>query len=81
MIRNSFTRGWRRYPYSGQGQFRDAGWWWVITVDDSFDLDRFVKFYTEFWGAKEVYVEELNARGSVMPDAIIPNPDIPRVSK
>jgi hypothetical protein len=81
MIRNSFTRGWRRYPFSGQGQYRDAGWWWVITVDDSFDLDRFVKFYTEFWGAKEVYVEELNARGTVMPDAIIPNPDIPPVTK
>ena len=81
MIRNSFTRGWRRYPFSGQGQFRDTGWWWVITVDDSFDLDRFVKFYTDFWGAKEVYVEELNARGTVMPDAIIPNPDIPSGNK
>ncbi len=80
IISKGFTKGWRRYPYAGQGRYRDVGWWWVVTVDDSFNVDRFVDYYRQFWGTNEMYVEEFEARSDVMPDGVIPHPVLPNES-
>ncbi len=80
IISKGFTKGWRRYPYAGQGRYRDVGWWWVVTVDDSFNIDRFVDYYRQFWGTNEMYVEEFEARSDVMPDGVIPHPVLPKES-
>ena len=77
LIKSGFTQGWRRYPYHGQGRYRDAGWWWVITVNEDFDTERFVKFYLDFWGSPEIYLEEFSTLGDVMPAKMIPLPVIP----
>ena len=77
LIDEGFTRGWRRYPYSGQGRYRDVGWWWVMTVDPNFDVARFIKFYTGYWGTSEIYLEEFDTGGDVMPEKFIPNPNLP----
>jgi hypothetical protein len=72
LIKDGFTQGWRRYPYEGQGHYRDVGWWWIITVDEDFDVDRFVKFYLNFWNTQEMYLEEFDTFGDVLPYHIIP---------
>lgn len=77
LIAEGFTRGWRRYQYSGQGRDRDVGWWWVTTVDEGFDVNRFVKFYSDFWGSREIYMEEFSTLGDVLPERFIPHPNLP----
>lgn len=77
LISEGFTQGWRYYPYTGQGRYRDTGLWWVMTVGDSFNVDRFVKFYLRYWGTNEIYLEEFQNSGDVMPDKFIPNPNLP----
>jgi hypothetical protein len=77
LIDDGFTQGWRRYPYSGQGRDRDVGLWWVMTVDPSFDVARFVRFYTQYWGTPEIYLEEFDTGGDVMPEKFIPHPNLP----
>jgi hypothetical protein len=77
LIAEGFTRGWRRYPHSGQGRDPDVGWWWVTTVDEGFDVNRFVKFYSDFWGTREIYLEEFSTLGDVLPDKFIPHPNLP----
>jgi hypothetical protein len=77
IITQGFTKGWRRYPYEGQGRYRDVGWWWVATVDEGFKVEKFVEFYRTYWGTQEMYIEEFDAHGDVMPNAIIPHPQLP----
>jgi hypothetical protein len=77
LIDRGFSQGWRRYPYEGQGRYRDVGWWWVVTVADSFEVDQFVKFYSGYWGTIEIYLEEFDANGDVMPEKIMPHPNLP----
>lgn len=79
IITQGFTKGWRRYPYEGQGRYRDVGWWWVATVDEGFKVEKFVEFYRTYWGTQEMYIEEFDAHGDVMPNAIIPHPQLPAV--
>jgi hypothetical protein len=81
LISEGFTLGWRRYPYLGQGRYRDVGWWWVMTVDPNFDIARFVKFYTGYWGTPEIYLEEFDTGGDVMPEKFIPHPNLPTEKK
>jgi hypothetical protein len=80
IIAKGFTKGWRRYPYAGQGRYRDVGWWWVVTVEDSFNIEHFVDYYRRFWGTNEMYVEEFEAKSDVMPDGVIPHPVLPNTS-
>jgi hypothetical protein len=77
LIDKGFTQGWRRNPYLGQGRDRDVGWWWVMTVDPTFDVARFIKFYTTYWGTPEIYLEEFDTGGDVMPEKFIPHPNLP----
>jgi hypothetical protein len=79
IIDQGFTRGWRRYEFEGQGRYRDRGWWWVITVDNDFDLKRFVDSYLKFWGTTEMYVEQSAPNADVMPTKIIPSPLVPEL--
>jgi len=80
IIAKGFTKGWRRYPYAGQGRYRDVGWWWVVTVDDSFNIEHFVDYFRRFWGTNEMYVEEFEAKSDVMPDGVIPHPVLPNTT-
>jgi hypothetical protein len=52
--------GYRRYKVYGHGQqsFRE-GWWWVLTVRNDFQIEDFVKEYSNFWGDNEIYVEQI----------------------
>jgi len=75
IIEKNFTKGWRRYPVEGQGRNRDSGWWWVITVDENIDIKEFIHFYVDYWGAKEIFIEEFRNFGDEMPTGEIPVPD------
>lgn len=59
--KDSRVRGYRRYEVSGQGiGLRRNGMWWVMTVDDDYEVVNFVKAYQEFWKNEgSIYVEVL----------------------
>ena len=78
LVKIGFTKGWRRYKYEGQGKTRDTGWWWTLTVDDSFNVSQFVKFYRDYWHLPDIYLEKLDTYGNVLPSGQIPTPILER---
>lgn len=61
--KDSRARGYRRYEVAGQGiGLRRDGMWWVMTVDDDYDVVDFVKAYQEFWKNEgSIYIEVLRS--------------------
>jgi hypothetical protein len=59
----TFSSGYRRYKVVGKGSSKfKVGWWWVVTVKNTYKVEDFVQYYGEFWGTKKaVYVEELGS--------------------
>lgn len=45
----------RRYEHYGLGEdSRKPGYWWVLSVDQKFDLESFAKWYVEFFQATKL---------------------------
>lgn len=61
--------GYRRWKVSGRGRtaLKD-GFWWVMNVDDRFDIPTFVRFYSQYWkNEKPVYIEEIRGKQGFTP--------------
>ncbi len=63
LLKDSRVRGYRRYDVIGQGiGNRRKGMWWVLTVDNDYEVVDFVKAYQEFWKSTgSIYVEVLRS--------------------
>jgi hypothetical protein len=59
------STGWRRVEVFGVGRSQPKpGLWWIVTVDESFDMPIFIRDYATFWNTKQtIYVEEPSVRG------------------
>ena len=56
---SAYSSAWRHYEVYGTGKTGPKyGYWWVVTVNEDFDMKKFVLFYSDFWGSKgTLYIE------------------------
>ena len=55
----AFSSGWRRNEVYGTGKTGPKlGYWWVVTINERFEMKEFVLFYSSFWGSNStLYIE------------------------
>jgi hypothetical protein len=57
------VQGYRRYEVTGQGRgLRREGVWWVLTVEDSYEVTDLMEVYQKFWKNEgSIYIEVLRS--------------------